>query len=119
MEATSTHTDEHPTPDEPSAEEVRAATEVFGLLSDPTRLRILWSLRDGTELDVTTLAGRAGVGPTAASQHLLKLRLAGLVSTRKEGRRVFYHARGGHLRRLLTEALFHTDHRLTGEPDHD
>lgn len=119
MDVTPAHPEGHPLPDDPSAEQVDAATAVFGMLSDATRLRILWALRDGDELDVTTLAGRAGVGPTAASQHLLKLRLAGLVATRKDGRRVYYRARGGHLRRLLTEALFHTDHRLTGKPDHD
>lgn len=89
------------------------------MLADATRLRILWALRDGDELDVTTLAGRAKVASTAASQHLMKLRLAGLVATRKDGRRVYYRVRGGHLRRLLVESLFHTDHRLTGQPDHD
>lgn len=119
MEVTAPHQDPHPVGEKPSAEQVRAATAVFSMLSDPTRMRILWALRDGAELDVTTLAGDANVSATAASQHLMKLRLAGLVVTRREGRHIFYRARGGHLRRLLTEALFHTDHQLTGEPDHD
>ncbi|WP_020573616.1 ArsR/SmtB family transcription factor [Actinopolymorpha alba] len=119
MEATSPHIEPHSVAVEPSDDQVRAATAVFGMLSDPTRLRILWVLRDGAELDVTSLAQHADVGATAASQHLMKLRLAGLVTTRKEGRRVFYRVRGGHLRRLLAEALFHTDHQLSGQPDHD
>lgn len=119
MEVTTPFGGPHAVADKPSEEQVRAATEVFAMLSDPTRMRILWALRDGDELDVTTLAGHAGVGATAASQHLMKLRLAGLVVTRRAGRHIFYRARGGHLRRLLTEALFHTDHQLSGEPDHD
>lgn len=119
MEATAPHRTPHPVGDNPSDEQVRTATAVFAMLSDPTRMRILWALRDGTELDVTTLAGHAEVSATAASQHLMKLRLAGLVVTRRAGRHIFYRARGGHLRRLLAEALFHTDHQLTGEPDHD
>ncbi|WP_091452837.1 ArsR/SmtB family transcription factor [Actinokineospora iranica] len=89
------------------------------MLSDATRLRILWALRDGGERDVTTLAELAEVGPTSASQHLTKLRLAGLVATRKEGRRVFYRARGSHLRKLLDEALFRADHETSGLPDDD
>lgn len=119
LDATQPDTGSHPLPDEPSPEQVGAATAVFGMLADPTRLRILWALRDGEELDVTTLAERTRVGATATSQHLTKLRLAGLVVPRKQGRRVFYRARGGHFRRLLIEALFHTDHQLTGKPDHD
>ena len=119
MDSTVPHGAEHAEPDPPSPEQVAAATEAFGMLADPTRLRMLWALREGSEYDVTTLARVAGVGPTGASQHLSKLRLSGLVSTRRDGRRVLYQVRGGHLRRMLAEALFHTDHDLRGEPHHD
>lgn len=90
----------------------------FALLSEPTRVRMLWALRDG-ERDVATLAEAAQCRPTVASQHLSKLRFAGLVETRRDGRRVLYRLRGGHVRSLLTEALFHADHQVTGEPVHD
>lgn len=53
------------------------------------------------------------------SQHLARLRLAGLVNTRKEGRRVVYSLSDGHLRRLVDEALNVADHRLGDEPPHD
>ncbi|GGS15522.1 MULTISPECIES: ArsR/SmtB family transcription factor [Actinokineospora] len=111
--------DHHARTGEPTDDQVDTAVGVFAMLSDATRLRILWALRDGGERDVTTLADLAGVGPTSASQHLTKLRLAGLVATRKEGRRVFYRARGSHLRRLLDEALFRADHETSGLPDDD
>lgn len=55
--------------------------------SDRTRVRLLWALRD-VELDVATLAEVAGCWPTVASQHLSKLRFAGLVEGGQCGQRV-------------------------------
>ncbi|SDX53477.1 hypothetical protein SAMN05661080_00363 [Modestobacter sp. DSM 44400] len=54
-----------------------------------------------------------------ASQHLFKLRLAGVVDGPRDGRRVLYRLRGGHVRNLLNEALFHADHHVSGQPVHD
>jgi DNA-binding transcriptional ArsR family regulator len=51
-----------------------------------------------------------------ASQHLSKLRFAGLVDGRRDGQRVVYRLRGGYVRSLLTEALFQADHQVTGTP---
>lgn len=95
-----------------------AAVMAFALLADATRVRMLWALRD-TQLDVASLAAVAGCRPTVASQHLSKLRFAGLVEGRREGQRVVYRLRGGHVRALLTEALFQADHQVTGTPAHD
>ncbi len=88
------------------------------MLADPTRFRMLWLLC-GAEYDVTTLAAEVGIARPAVSQHLAKLRLTGLVTVRREGRRALYEARGGHVRRLLFEAVNAADHHLTGKPDHD
>lgn len=104
--------------DQPSADQVAAAVASFALLADPTRVRMLWALRD-TELDVATLAAVAGCRPTVASQHLSKLRFAGLVEGTRHGQRVVYRLRGGHVRALLSEALFHADHHVSGHPVHD
>ena len=105
-------------PDHPTHEQVAVAVQAFSLLADPTRVRLLWAIRDGG-VDVTTLARTAGCSPTVASQHLAKLRLGGLVEGERDGRHVRYRIRGGHVRRLLEEALFQADHLLTGEPVHD
>jgi DNA-binding transcriptional ArsR family regulator len=104
-------------PDELTAEQVSAAVTSFALLADPTRVRMLWALRDA-ELDVTSLAAVADCRPTVASQHLSKLRFAGLVEGQRHGQRVVYRLRGGHVRALLTEALFHADHQVSGAPVH-
>lgn len=102
----------------PATDHVNTAVDVFRMLADGTRLRVLWLLC-GAEYDVTTLAAEVGTARPAVSQHLAKLRLAGLVSTRRDGRRALYRARGGHVRRLLGEAIQAVDHHLTGAPDHD
>lgn len=90
----------------------------FTLLAEPTRVRMLWALRDH-DLDVASLAASAGCRPTVASQHLSKLRFAGLVDATREGRRMVYRLRGGHVRALLNEALFQADHQVSGQPVHD
>lgn len=102
----------------PTDRQVDVAVGALTMAAEPSRLRILWAVSDD-ELDVGTLASLAGISATAASQHLAKLRLAGLVVARRDGRRVLYSARGAHVRRLIAEALFQADHQVNGDPLHD
>ncbi|MCC5473762.1 ArsR/SmtB family transcription factor [Streptomyces sp. NPDC059680] len=74
---------------DPSAEVLTEAAAAFGLLASPARLHIVWALIQG-ESDVTGLAERVGGALPAVSQHLTKLKLAGLVRSRREGRRQVY-----------------------------
>jgi DNA-binding transcriptional ArsR family regulator len=85
-------------------EQVAAAVQSFAMLADATRVRLLWALRD-TELDVASLAAAAGCRPTVASQHLSKLRFAGLVEGRRSGQRIIYRLRSARVRGLLDEAV--------------
>ncbi|MFP5345965.1 MAG: ArsR/SmtB family transcription factor [Actinomycetes bacterium] len=101
----------------PNEEQVHLAAESFRLLSDATRIKILWALLQG-ESSVTCLAELVGGAPTAVSQHLAKLRLAGLVCGRRDGNYVYYSAADVHVRRLLAEALFHAEHADRNLPDH-
>ena len=105
-------------PEELSDVQVGVAVTSFALLAEPTRVRMLWALRE-SRLDVASLAAAAGCTPSAASQHLSKLRFAGLVVGTRQGRRILYELRGGHVRNLLIEALFHADHQVTGTPVHE
>lgn len=102
----------------PDDGQVRAAVTAFAMLAEPTRLRLLW-LVSSEELDVSSLAARLASSVSIVSAHLAKLRLAGLVETRKDGRHVLYRARDTHVRRLIAEAMFHADHQITGVTDHD
>ncbi|MFE0455016.1 ArsR/SmtB family transcription factor [Streptomyces sp. NPDC058914] len=108
----------HAHPQSPGEEQLALAAELLALLGDRTRLTLLHALTSG-EADVTTLTEVCGAARPAVSQHLARLRLAGLVTTRKEGRRVVYSLRDGHLRRLVDEALNVADHRLADRPVHD
>lgn len=72
-----------------SEDEVERATAMLRMLADSTRVRILWALAQG-ESSVACLADLAGTTPTAVSQHLSKLRLAGLVRARRQGTFQYY-----------------------------
>ncbi|WEO94660.1 metalloregulator ArsR/SmtB family transcription factor [Streptomyces sp. FXJ1.172] len=76
--------------EDPSTEVLAEAAAAFGLLAAAPRLHLLWALAQG-ESDVSALADRIGGALPAVSQHLSKLRLAGLVRSRREGRRQIYY----------------------------
>jgi DNA-binding transcriptional ArsR family regulator len=68
------------------------ASDLFKALADPTRRSIFeWLARDG-EQTVHGLTARAGVTQPAVSKHLAVLKLAKLVSHRREGRETHYSA---------------------------
>jgi DNA-binding transcriptional ArsR family regulator len=100
----------------PDSARLAEATGVFAMLSDATRLHLLWLLAQG-ESDVGTLTEHTDASRTAVSQHLAKLRLAGLVRGRREGTFVYYTAADEHVRALLAEALFHAEHTDRHLPD--
>ncbi|MFF5308991.1 ArsR/SmtB family transcription factor [Streptomyces massasporeus] len=76
--------------EDPSEDVLAQAAAAFGLLASPARLHIVWAPAQG-ESDVTGLAERVGGALPAVSQHLTKLKLAGLVRSRREGRRQVYY----------------------------
>lgn len=108
-----------PHPGQPNPEQVDAAVNALRLLADPTRLQLLWKLGAAGESDVAHLVETTGMPRPSVSQHLAKLRLAGLVATRRDGRHIYYRVTSGHVRRLVTEVLSAADHLLTGTPEHD
>jgi len=101
----------------PTTEQIAVATEAMAMLSDPTRLRIVWALLHG-EHSVNELAAIVGARPAAVSQHLAKLRLSRVVSQRRDGVRIYYTADDTHVRQLIHEALYHGDHVVQALPDH-
>lgn len=96
---------------------VELAVEVFTMLADATRVRIVLALQDG-ELSVNTLADLVGKSPTAVSQHLAKLRLARIVATRHEANRVYYRLANEHARRLVADAIDQAEHSVDDHPGH-
>ncbi|UQA90814.1 ArsR/SmtB family transcription factor [Streptomyces halobius] len=78
------------------------AVAVLKAVADPSRYRLLWALST-QELPVSALAELLDAHVAATSQHLAKLRAAGLVESRREGTRIYYRA-GARVRGLLEEA---------------
>jgi DNA-binding transcriptional ArsR family regulator len=83
-----------------------SAASTFALLSNAARLHVLWLAAQDSH-DVTALAERTGLGMATMSQHLTKLRLAGLISARREGRRHIYTVDDPHILTLLQQIFAH------------
>lgn len=102
---------------DPGSQYADFAAEVFTLLSDATRVRIVLALREG-EMSVNELAEQVGKSPTVVSQHLAKLRWGKIVQARQEGNRAFYSLVDEHARELVTHAVFQAQHVVTAAPAH-
>ena len=90
------------------------ASDTFAQLASPVRVRLLWLLSEQA-CDVGHLAAQLGVAVATASHHLGRMRLAGLVSARSEGRRQVYSLDDPHVVSLVTEAVdHHADLRSRG-----
>ncbi|MEM6915137.1 MAG: metalloregulator ArsR/SmtB family transcription factor [Verrucomicrobiota bacterium] len=102
LESDSPVCEEHHTPSprenhEPlEMEDSQRMAEFFGVLADPTRLRLI-SLLSGSESCVCDLAEHLSVSESAVSHQLRALRNARLVRYRKSGRQVFYRLHDHHV----------------------
>lgn len=77
--------------------------QVFKLLADETRLKVLmYLLREG-ELNVTSLCERLGQSQPAVSHHLALLRVAGLIEPRRDGKHNFYSIKSARFHGLIAE----------------
>jgi DNA-binding transcriptional ArsR family regulator len=83
--------------------------DLFGTLSDASRLRIIDSLL-GAERSVGGIASLLGMTESAVSHQLHRLRVMRLVRIRKDGRQVFYSLDDDHVARLFKLGLEHIVH---------
>jgi ArsR family transcriptional regulator, zinc-responsive transcriptional repressor len=98
-------------------EQASLVVEVFRMLADATRVRVLWSLTQ-REMSVNELAEHVGKPAPSVSQHLAKLRMARLVRTRRDGTTIFYSLENDHIRQLVIDAVFNAEHAGPGVPSH-
>jgi DNA-binding transcriptional ArsR family regulator len=107
-------------PAEPTVEQLRSAANTFALLSSPVRLHLVWLVAHGS-YDVGTLAQRVGMSVAAVSQHLAKLRLAGVISGQRDGRRQLYTVNDPHVLTLIQQIFDHIapDGSLAPDPPTD
>lgn len=87
-------------------------SKILSSLSNHTRLRLLECLSEN-EKNVTQLINNCGLSQSAVSQHLEKLRSAGLVSTRKEGKEMYYslaNPKVGHISKDILDFIGNMQH---------
>lgn len=92
----------------------RSTANLFAVLSDPTRLQVLYALLQAVsgELCVCDLAAGLGRDDTTISHQLRVLRHQHIVTIRKVGRVVYYRLVDEHIRQLLTVGLMHAKEPL-------
>lgn len=90
---------------EVSDSSLKNLVQVFKLLSDETRLRVLFYLSQQEELHVRALCELLEQSQPAVSHHLALLRVAGLIEPRREGKHNFYRLLPGRFDKVF-EMLF-------------
>jgi DNA-binding transcriptional ArsR family regulator len=91
-------------------DEAASLADLFKLVSDPNRVRILYALLEAGEMCVCDLAEAVGMADSSVSHALRLLRTAAVVRTRREGRMIFYSLADSHVRLLLDLSLEHLRH---------
>ena len=86
------------------------ASELFKVLGDTTRLRILDSLPGG-ELRVQEIASRLNMTQSAISHQLHTLKDHRVVRARREGRWTYYSIDDAHVRELFEQGMEHVGHK--------
>jgi len=87
------------------AVEASRLADLFKLLGDPTRARILYALLEAGEMCVCDISETVEVPESTASHALRLLRTAGVVRNRRDGRMVHYSLDDAHVRMLLDLSL--------------
>ena len=93
------------------------AVEVLRILADPTRLQLAGLLLE-EEKSVSDLADELGRPASGVSQHLAKMRMARLVTTRRQGTSILYRVENDHVRQLVIDTIGHVEHLLDDVPAH-
>lgn len=91
-------------------DELRGLTQLFRLLGDVTRARLLYALLEAGELCVCDLSAACSTPETNVSHALRLLRTAGIVKARRDGRMMFYSLDDAHVRMLLDVSREHLRH---------
>lgn len=90
----------------PNEEELACLADLFRMFADTTRVRILAALQI-SDMCVCDLAQLLGVTVSAVSHQLRLLKVAGLVTFRREGKTVIYAPADGHVRTIMQVGMEH------------
>lgn len=101
----------------PGEDEIDAVAGFFRMISDPTRVRILWTLEQG-ELCVGDISALLNMTVSAISHQLKALKDTGLVKARRQGKHMFYSFDDDHVKLLFDTAVEHLQHLHNLEHHH-
>ncbi|CAG9217050.1 HTH arsR-type domain-containing protein [Paraburkholderia tropica] len=98
-------------------ERVAPLADLFRLLGDPTRLKIVLLCVAGRRA-VGAIADALGLSPSLVSHHLRRLRAARIVRAEREGKQVFYAAADAHIGAMLAGMLAHVAEPVSAGQEH-
>ena len=90
--------------------------ELFGVLSNPNRVRLVEELSRHGELGVSALETELGISHSAVSQHLSLLRAHRMVTERRDGRQVFYRLSNESLATWILQGLDYLEREFQADP---
>lgn len=94
---------------QPTINEIERVSQIFKMLSDVTRLKIVLSLKT-SEKNVTSIAESVAMEQSAVSHQLKLLRANRVVKSRREGKTVVYSLDDEHVIDILDETFQHIRH---------
>ncbi|MGH3267114.1 MAG: ArsR/SmtB family transcription factor [Sciscionella sp.] len=100
----------------PDTAAIEDLAQVFALLGEPGRLRLLTALLAAGELCVCDLAAASGLSESAVSHALRLLRAHRVVSVSRRGRMAYYRLDDAHVQKLLDLGITHTQHTTSPAP---
>lgn len=102
----------------PKDKELYKLSELFKVIGDPTRIKILWAL-DNHEMCVCDIANVLNMTKSSISHQLAVLRDNGIVKNRKDGKEVYYTLDDEHIKELYELGLVHIYHKIEGEKNEE
>lgn len=90
----------------PSEDTLYDLTELFRIFGDSTRIRILYVLFEA-EMCVCDIAALLGMTQSAISHQLKALKNARLITSRRDGKTVFYSLADDHVKTIINQGLEH------------
>jgi DNA-binding transcriptional ArsR family regulator len=106
--------DSVPTVDLPTLEQTAELAEIFHLMGDPSRLRIVLRCLHA-DVAVTDIAQSLGLSQSSVSHHLRLLRAARILRAERRGKQVFYSAADRHVRGMLGDMVEHISEGKGGD----
>lgn len=100
----------------PDLDEITNLSELFKVLGDLTRIKIIWTL-DNHEMCVCDIANVLNMTKSSVSHQLAVLRSNGIVKYRKSGKEVYYTLDDEHVNKLYEIGLEHIRHKMKGVLD--